>query len=207
MAILQVGDVVKLKHGYYGDDSTATAGDWLFNYDYNSTTNSLFRVSDLRHSVDGLVDVILLEHQNDIWDITQVQEKVNLSEDNVNLPQPPSNNPPAPPTPGTSTTVETSIVSQGGQTYVKFKISNIDPLVSHIQLNFGGIGQENEYTWTYNNRYDPWYVYMNTNNASVVRYKVNFQKGTSVYPIVSTWQTVTIPTTLPASQSATLIGG
>jgi len=206
LAILQIGDVVKLKHGYYGDDSDPSiAGHWMFNYAHNNTTNSLFRVSDLKHDVDGLVQVILLEHDNDMWDITQVQEKKRLNEGDVNLPGGPSD-PPADP-PAGNVKVEYSIYKDSTGTYIVFKISNIDPTVTHINFEFGSTGAENQYTWTYNNAYDPWRVYMNTNNARQVRYKLSFFKETNVYPIVSTFQTINIPTTLPAQYSGTLIGG
>lgn len=193
LAILQVGDVVRFKHGYKGDESTATASDWMFNYDYNSTTNSLFRVSSLRHNADGLIDVILLEHDNDIWTITQGQEMKDLTEDN--LPTPPSKSPPVPP-PGKTTTVtfDTSYTIAGWSG--NFTIKNIDPTVDRITVTYGYIGQEQAFTWNYNNAYDPWKLYLHPTsftNWSKMRYKVSFTKGNTVYPIVADWVVVNAP--------------
>jgi hypothetical protein len=117
----------------------------------------------------------------------------DLTEENI--PTPPSNSPPVPP-PGKQTivTFDPSYTLTGWSGV--FTIKNIDPTVDRITVTYGYIGQEQSYTWSYNNAYDPWKLYLHPTsfaNWTKMRYKVSFTKGNTVYPIVADWVTVQAP--------------
>ena len=80
---LVAGDLVCITHRY---DRTDVAGGAQYNYMFKQPTSSsysdpekIFRVISQRMNYDGTVDLVLMEHQNDIYDVTQQQEDRDLS--------------------------------------------------------------------------------------------------------------------------------
>ena len=84
---LVAGDLVSVVHRYETiDEATGTAkNDFLFNSVLNSEATSysdpkkIFRVTGQKLNYDGTVDLILLEHQNNIYDVRVQAEDRDLS--------------------------------------------------------------------------------------------------------------------------------
>lgn len=81
---LVAGDLVCITHSYERKDAT-TSNDrfgYLFKQPSSSSytyPDTIFRVTATKLNYDGTVDLNLMEHQNDIYDVTQQQEDVDLS--------------------------------------------------------------------------------------------------------------------------------
>ena len=132
---LVAGDLVTVTHRYERPaDATGTAvEDFLFKAPTSasySAPDMIFRVISQKLNYDGTVDLQLLEHQNDIYQVTQQQEDRDLSPIETPPitpgPTPPAPNPTPPQTPGkhfTVTAFETTIFNKPG---VQLSINNND---------------------------------------------------------------------------------
>lgn len=79
---LVAGDLVAVEHKYKTSLTGTDYLDYLFKAPTTqsySDPNKLFRVVSQKLNYDGTVDLQLLEHQNDIYDVTQQQEDRDLS--------------------------------------------------------------------------------------------------------------------------------
>lgn len=95
---LVAGDLVTVTHRYerVGDATGTAVYDFLFKAPTSasySTPEFIFRVINQKLNYDGTVDLTLLEHQNDIYTVTQQQEDRDLSP----ISNPPINKGPTPP--------------------------------------------------------------------------------------------------------------
>ena len=132
---LVAGDLVTITHRYERvSDATGTAvEDFLFKAPTSASYTApemIFRVMSQKLNYDGTVELNLMEHQNDIYDVTQQQEDRDLSPIQTPPitpgPKPPTPNPTPPQTPGkhfTVTAFETTIFNRPG---VQLSINNND---------------------------------------------------------------------------------
>ena len=132
---LVAGDLVTITHRYERPaDATGTAvNDFLFKAPSSASYSApemIFRVVSQKLNYDGTVDLQLLQHQNDIYTVTQQQEDRDLSPIQTPPitpgPKPPPSNPKPPQTPGkhfTVTAFETTIFNKPG---VQLSINNND---------------------------------------------------------------------------------
>jgi hypothetical protein len=132
---LVAGDLVTITHRYerVGDATGTAVEDFLFKAPTSASYTApemIFRVVSQKLNYDGTVDLQLLEHQNDIYQVTQQQEDRDLSPIQTPPitpgPKPPTPNPTPPSTPGkhfTVTAFETTIFGKPG---VQLSINNND---------------------------------------------------------------------------------
>ena len=132
---LVAGDLVTITHRYerVGDATGTAVEDFLFKAPTSASYTApemIFRVTSQKLNYDGTVDLQLLEHQNDIYQVTQQQEDRDLSPIQTPPitpgPTPPPSNPTPPSTPGkhfTVTAFETTIFGKPG---VQLSINNND---------------------------------------------------------------------------------
>ena len=132
---LVAGDLVTITHRYERvSDATGTAvEDFLFKAPTSASYTApemIFRVMSQKLNYDGTVELNLMEHQNDIYDVTQQQEDRDLSPIQTPPitpgPKPPTPNPTPPQTPGkhfTVTAFETTIFNRPG---VQLSVNNND---------------------------------------------------------------------------------
>jgi hypothetical protein len=134
---LVAGDLVCITHSY--EKQTSTTSNDRFGYLFKQPTSSsysdpdkIFRVTSQKLNYDGTVDLVLLEHQNDIYAVTQQQEDVDLSAygsfrqtqlPNI-LPNPVPSIPPAQTITGKHFTLTTSVVTIGGVKRPTLSINN-----------------------------------------------------------------------------------
>lgn len=81
---LVAGDLCTLSHSYYTqtDDFPTGPEAWMFkapNSHLYTVPEYIWRVTSQKLNYDGTVDLVLLEHQNDIYDVTVQQEDRDLS--------------------------------------------------------------------------------------------------------------------------------
>ena len=132
---LVAGDLVTITHRYERPaDATGTAvNDFLFKAPSSASYSApemIFRVVSQKLNYDGTVDLQLLQHQNDIYTVTQQQEDRDLSPIQTPPitpgPTPPPSNPTPPQISGkhfTVTPFETTIFGKPG---VQLNINNND---------------------------------------------------------------------------------
>ena len=81
---LVAGDLVCITHSYERKDATTPNDRFGYLFKQPSSSNytypdAIFRVTATKLNYDGTVDLNLMEHQNDIYDVTQQQEDKDLS--------------------------------------------------------------------------------------------------------------------------------
>ena len=126
------GELIRMTHKFkqLGDMAGATAENYLFN-------EKMFRVIAQKLNYDGTVDLTLLEHQNDIYDVTQQQEDTDLSPiqaakaDKIFKPTD---------TFVAGTTIDTATGSDSAGAFIQFEITESDGLNTAIRfiLNING---------------------------------------------------------------------
>ena len=143
---LVAGDLVSVVHRYeHIDEATGTAKhDFLFNSVANNEATSysdpkkIFRVTAQKMNYDGTVDLVLMEHQNDIYDVRVQAEDRDLSplaNIKTSLPVwPPKPSPPVfpiPPVSGQKFNIESFYNMRDGKKTIQIRTNNKD-------VNFGG---------------------------------------------------------------------
>ena len=126
------GELIRMTHKFkqLGDMAGATAENYLFN-------EKMFRVIAQKLNYDGTVDLTLLEHQNDIYDVTEQQEDTDLSPiqaakaDKIFKPTD---------TFVAGTTIDVASGSDSSGAFIQFEITEADGLNTAIRfiLNING---------------------------------------------------------------------
>ncbi len=122
------GELIRMTHKFkqLGDMAGATAENYLFN-------EKMFRVIAQKLNYDGTVDLTLLEHQNDIYDVTQQQEDLDLSPiqaakaDKIFKPTD---------TFVAGTTIDTASGSDSSGAFIQFEITESDGLNNCYKIYF-----------------------------------------------------------------------
>jgi len=133
---LVAGDLVTITHSYNTQDATTTNDitGFMFKAPTSasySAPNFIWRVTAQKLNYDGTVDLNLLEHQNDIYDVTTQQEDTDLSAIERHTPpgqEPPKEKPPKDPDDPTSKyfTIKTFIANINGVNSPGLSINNND---------------------------------------------------------------------------------
>ncbi len=131
---LVAGELCTITHSYNTQNASTTND--RFGFMFKAPTSSsytfpeyIWRVTAQKLNYDGTVDLSLIEHQNDIYDVTQRQEDTDLSARDRHTP--PGQNPPptkpAPPTPVPGSkyfTISTAVATIFGKKQPILNINN-----------------------------------------------------------------------------------
>lgn len=218
---LVAGDLVTLTHRYerVGDATGTDQYDYLFKAPSTqsySDPEKIFRVISQKLNYDGTVELSLLEHQNDIYDVTQQQEDRDLSPYNdapENIAPPPTDpiNPPKDPgDPGKHFTVQTYQTTLFGKPGVALFVNNnsyqnVDAFAVKIAYTISVGNNRQTFETTLPNQYGSSFTNVNgTFFGFGETVQVNIS---SVYQNGQTNPIESHVVTMPANQNAVATGG